>query len=204
MTTLLRIDSSATQSTSNSKALSNYYIDLLNQQNRNLTVIEENIGLHPTAHLSQETIGAMYTPAESRTDAQNEALALSDGYIKNLKEADTIVISSPMYNFSIPSTLKAYFDHIARVGETFSYSENGPEGLLKNKKAIVIITSGGNYTQAPYDSMDFVTPVIKRVLNFVGIDDVQIIQAPNMASAGEAQDASIATAKANLQTLVAA
>jgi len=202
MTTLLRIDSSATQPNSHSKALADYYIEHLRASTPRLHVIEDNIGLHPTPHLSQPTIGAMYTPADSRTAEQTQALQQSDQYIQNLKAADTIMISAPMYNFSIPSTLKAYFDHIARVGETFQYGETGPQGLLSGKQAIVIIATGGDYTREPYSAINFVAPVIKQVLSFIGIDDVRIIQAPNMAKTGAPQQDALAAAKAELNALL--
>lgn len=114
---------------------------------------------------------ATFTPAEDRTEAQNQALTISDGLVAELMAADTIVIGAPIYNFSIPAVLKAWIDQIARVGMTFAYTETGPKGLLEGKKVIITLASGGT----PLGSeIDFASPYLRFALGFVGITDVAV------------------------------
>ncbi len=137
-------------------------------------------------------ITGAYTPPQDRTVAQNEALALSDSLIDELKAAETILISSPLYNFSIPSALKAWIDQIARVGVTFEYTDAGPRGLLSDKQVIIALASGG----VPIGSdMDFASPYLRFVLGFLGLHDVQIIGVTGMdaETALSAANAEIAT-----------
>ena len=122
-------------------------------------------------------IGANFTAEEERTEAQRDRLADSDVLVAELKQADVIVIGTPIYNFGVPASLKAWVDMIARARLTFRYTENGPEGLLQGKKAYVVIASGG----VPVDSpVDFATPYIRQALRFVGITDVEIIAADQL------------------------
>lgn len=124
--------------------------------------------------LAEAWIGATFTPVDERSDAQHATLALSDAIIAEVQEADTLIIATPVYNFGIPATLKNWIDHIARVGVTFRYTENGPVGLLTGKKAIVAFASGGVPMGSP---MDHVTPYLKTVLGFVGITEVEFLDA---------------------------
>jgi FMN-dependent NADH-azoreductase len=124
--------------------------------------------------INQEWVTANLTEQSSRTQEQEERLSLSDELIKEVIWADIIVIASPIYNFSIPSALKVWVDQICRAGLTFNYSETGPVGLLKDKRAILTMTSGG----VPVDSaVDFATPYLRQVLNFIGIQDIQTVSA---------------------------
>jgi FMN-dependent NADH-azoreductase len=127
-------------------------------------------------------IDANFTAEESRTDEHREALALSDALVAELKEADILVIGTPVYNFSIPAALKAWIDMIARARLTFRYTENGPEGLLEGKKAYLVVATGG----VPVGSaVDFATPYLKHVLAFIGITDVEVIAADKLNSQAE-------------------
>ena len=124
--------------------------------------------------INQEWVTANLTEQSSRTQKQEERLSLSDELINEVIWADIIVIASPIYNFSIPSTLKVWVDQICRAGLTFNYSETGPVGLLKDKRAILTMTSGG----VPVNSaVDFATPYLRQVLNFIGIQDIQTVSA---------------------------
>jgi FMN-dependent NADH-azoreductase len=122
-------------------------------------------------YLDEVFTTATFTPPENRTDAQNEALAISDTLVAELQAADTIVIGAAMYNFSIPAVLKAWIDQIARAGVTFAYTETGPKGLLEGKKAIITIASGGTQLGSDYD---FASDYLRFALGFVGITDVTI------------------------------
>jgi len=118
--------------------------------------------------------GANFTPAADRTEAQKATLALSDSLIAEIMAADTLVISAPMYNFAIPSTLKAWIDHICRTGITFQYSAEGPKGMLTGKRAILVITTGVTPIGAAYDQT---TGYLRQVMGFIGITNVEIVAA---------------------------
>ncbi len=125
---------------------------------------------------------ANFTPKQDRTAEQNAALALSDSLIAELRAADVIVIGAPTYNFAIPAALKSWIDLIARAGETFRYTENGPEGLLTGKRAIIVASSGGT----PFGSdIDFNTRYLRHMLGFIGIDQIEVAGA-GRAGADEA------------------
>jgi len=127
-------------------------------------------------------VGANFTPAEDRTPDQKARLANSDTLVAELKDADTIIIGMPIYNFGMPAALKAWVDQVARAKVTFAYTEKGPLGLLEGKRAYIVIASGG--TQALSD-MDFATPHLRHVLGFMGITDVTIINADQVMARGE-------------------
>lgn len=142
-------------------------------------------------------IGAAYTPAESRTAEQKAALALSDELIAELKAADVVVIGCGVYNFGVTGPLKHWIDMVCRVGETFRYTETGPEGLAGAKRVIVAYASGGVPAGSGYD---FATPYIKQVLGFIGITDVTVVAAEGM---NVDADGAMARAEAQIATLAA-
>lgn len=201
MSLLLRIDSSALSQGSHSKALADGYQQQWQAANPDGQVMHTDLSQDQPAHLSEAMIQAMFTPEDARNEQQLAMLTDSDGYISAIQAADTIVFSIAMYNFGIPSTLKAYLDQIIRAGVTFQYGENGPEGLLENKKVILIVATGGDYTQEPYSAMNFVVPYMQTTLGFVGLTDVSVVQAPNMARE-DLQEASLTEAKNALKALV--
>jgi len=140
-------------------------------------------------------LAANFTIADDRTDMQRETLALSDSLITEIKQADTIVIGSPVYNFSVPAVLKAWIDQIARVGVTFKYTPDGPVGLLSGKRAIIVIASGGT----PVGSdIDYASSYLKHIMGFIGITDVTIIAADAL---GNDADAKIAAANDHIKQL---
>ena len=142
------------------------------------SVITRDLAETPLPQLTESWVNANFTPAESRTKAQVTALSQSDALIGELEAADTIVIGLPVYNFGIPASLKAWVDMVARAGVTFRYTEDGPRGLLTGKRAIVALASGG--TEAGSE-IDFATPDIRHVVDFLGITDVTIVAADRMA-----------------------
>ena len=134
---------------------------------------------------------------EPKTDEEKQLLALSDELVTELKTADVVVIGAPMYNLNIPTQLKAYFDFIARPRVTFQYTENGPQGLLKGKKAIVLCTFGGLY-----DEKNTVTQYMKAILGFVGITDVQFVYAQGIGFDAEAIEKAIHLAKVEINDII--
>ena len=129
--------------------------------------------------INQQIINGLYVDDSQKTVEQKEALKLSDTIVEDVNNHDTIVISTPIYNFSAPAVLKAWADMVARVNKTFSYTENGPVGLLKDKKAYVVISSGGTKVAS---EIDFFTPWMKHFLKFIGITDVEFIAADQLMS----------------------
>ncbi len=168
MSTLLRVDASARTEGSTTRELADAVAARLAPAQ---TIHRDLSGGLP--QVDAEWIGANFTPDEDRTEAQRETLALSDTLVAELKAADTIMITVPVYNFNIPAALKAWVDMIARARVTFRYTEDGPEGLLTGKRAILVIASGGTEVDGP---VDFATPYMRHVLNFVGVTDVQLVR----------------------------
>ncbi|WP_407333006.1 FMN-dependent NADH-azoreductase [Enterovibrio sp. 27052020O] len=161
-------------------------------------IIERDLAAHPLPVLDGE-IATGLRGAENPTLRQQEALALSDQLINEIKASDTLVIAAPMYNFSIPTQLKNWFDLIARAGVTFAYTEQGPKGLLTGKKAIVVTTRGGIHKGTPNDH---VTGHIKTILNFIGISDIEFVYSEALAMGEAPAKASLEKAAQDLAALV--
>ena len=168
--TVLHLDSSARFTDSASRSLSAGVVAHLGAA----SVIRRDLAADPLPQIDETWIAANFTPADIRTDAQTQALTLSDTLVEELKAADTIVIGLPVYNFSAPASLKAWIDLVARAGLTFQYGENGPEGLLTGKRAIVAYASGGVPMGSP---VDFASTYLRQVLGFIGITDVEFVAA---------------------------
>ena len=151
-------------------------------------------------HLNLLTVAGVR--ATATTPAETKARDLSDELISELRGADTIVIGAPMYNFSIPSTLRTWFDHVLRAGETFSYSESGPKGLLEGKRVIVVESRGGLYSEGPAQALDFQEPYLRQLLGFIGLTDVTFVQAEKIGYGPDARAAAIDGAKARLADLI--
>jgi|TARA_R110001606_G_scaffold120490_1_gene252195 FMN-dependent NADH-azoreductase len=175
---ILRVDASARKAGSSSRALTDALIARLAPDEivtRDLTEV--------LPFVTEDWVGANFTDESERTDAQKAELALSDSLVDELVAADTLVIGTPIYNFAVPAALKAWIDLIARARKTFHYTANGPEGLLKDKKAYVLIASGG--TEVGSD-IDFASGYLRHILAFVGITDVTVIAADQQMMRGEA------------------
>lgn len=151
-------------------------------------------------HLNPRSVAGVR--ATATTPAEIQARDLSDVLIAELRAADTIVIGAPMYNFSIPSTLRTWFDHVLRPGETFSYSEAGPKGLLEGKRVIVVESRGGLYSEGPAQALDFQEPYLRQLLGFVGLTDVTFVQAEKIGYGPDARDAAVAGAKRRLNDII--
>jgi FMN-dependent NADH-azoreductase len=166
------------------------------------SVVERALSPQTMPHLDGETFVAMGTPSAEHDGRQQAATALSDALIAELEAADTIVLAAPMYNFSIPSTLKAWIDHVARRGRTFRYTEKGPEGLLKGKKVYVLTARGGVYSNgAPAAAFDFQEPYLRAVLGFLGLTDVTFVHFEGLAMGPEAANANRGKAIAAIERL---
>ena len=161
-------------------------------------VVTRDLAKNPLPHLDAERFGAFLAKPEARSPAQAAVAAQSDALIAELKAADTIVLGLPMYNFGLPTQLKAYFDHVARAGVTFKYTEKGPVGLLGGKKAYVFAARGGLYQGTPRDTQ---TPYVRDFLGFLGITDVEFVYAEGLAISEASKTASLSSARDRLRNL---
>jgi FMN-dependent NADH-azoreductase len=200
MKSLLVINSSAAREGSVSRTLVEETVERLLEANSDAEVVRRDLGVSPIPHLTVETLsGVRGQPA---TDAEHAARELSDELIAELRAADTIVIGAPMYNFSVPTSLRAWFDHVLRAGETFSYSEAGPKGLLGGRRVIVIESRGGLYSEGPAGAVDFQEPYLRHLLGFVGITDVTFVHAEKIGYGPDARIAALSQAKARIAAVV--
>ena len=185
MKRLLRIDTSTRGKESHSKNLASEYERYWQKKYPDSTIILRDLSSSNIPHLSQSFIEAMFMPEENRTSTHHESLILSNILIDELKSADTLLLSVPMYNFSIPSSLKAYIDHISRIGETFSMDESGFIGLITGKKLIIAAAYGAEFSDMK--AMDFVEPYLKSLFGFLGFTDIEYyaIEGTSMLSAEE-------------------
>jgi len=196
MTKVLVIQSSALNEGSNTRFLTAKLVERLGRDGA-LEVTTRDLAASPLPHLNDTTLGAFFTPADQRSAEQQAAVAISDDLVAELQASDVLVIAAPMYNFGVPSTLKAYLDHIARAGVTFKYTETGPVGLVEGKKAFVVAATGGIHAGTP---RDFVAPYLKTFLGFIGIGDVEVIQAEGL-SMQERKEASIGEALEEIENI---
>lgn len=178
---------------------SNCLIDHLVDSLQGSSIVERDLASNPLPVLDGE-IAFGLRGGEELSQKQQDALALSDTLIEEIKASDTIVIGAPMYNFSIPTQLKNWFDLIARAGVTFSYTENGPVGLLTGKKVIVVTTRGGMHKGGATDVM---VPYLKTFLGFVGLTDVDVVYSEALNMGEELAAEGIKQAKAELDKLTA-
>lgn len=176
MNNIIHLDSSIMGDNSVSRQLTAQVVKHINQGQEATTYID--LAQQKLPALDGFTVGSFFTPEEHRNAEQQAITTISDNLIAQLKAADVIVIGAPMYNFTIPTQLKTYFDLVARAGLTFKYTDTGPKGLLENKTAYLVVSSGGDYRGQP---RDFVTPYVKHMLGFMGITDVHVITAPSTA-----------------------
>ena len=192
---ILRIDSSARRDGSETRALNDALISRI-EATADTTVIHRDLAADTPGFVNEAWVGANFTDPDARSDTQSAALAASDALVAELEAADVIVIGAPIYNFNIPAVLKAWIDKVVRARVTFRYGENGPEGLLKDKKAYVMMASGG----VPMGSaMDFASPYIRHILGFVGIHDVEFISAAEVKDDPRRLDAALAGAQWHTQ-----
>ncbi|HEY0680701.1 MAG TPA: NAD(P)H-dependent oxidoreductase [Steroidobacter sp.] len=198
MSTLLQINASLAGAEGQSSRLAHRFVADWQAQHPGDHVIMRDLASDPVPHLTAERFQAFLSQPEARTAEQRVVSEYSDALIAELKAADTIVFAVPMYNFSVPSTLRAYFDHIARAGVTFRYTATGPEGLLKGKKAYVFITRGGFYA----DAADTQTPYLKQFLGFLGITDVKFVFAEGLGMGEETREKSITAAHSAIGELL--
>jgi FMN-dependent NADH-azoreductase len=179
---LLFVSSSLFNGQSKSREIAGEFIAGWRRNHPGGRVVERALAPSNMPHLSGATLAALGKAPDIRTQDEQAAVAFADSLIAEAEAADTIVIAAPMYNFTIPTTLKAWIDHIARAGRTFRYTAQGPEGLLKNKKVVVVVSRGGFYTgNASAAAMDHQAPYLRTVLGFLGLTDVSFVEVEGQA-----------------------
>ena len=201
MSKVLVLKSSILADYSQSGKLADYLVSEWEAAHPADEITVRDLAANPVPVLDGELVGAMRPSDAELTPRQKEALALSDELIAELQAHDTIVIAAPMYNFNISTQLKNYFDLVARAGVTFRYTENGPEGLVKGKKVIVLTSRGGMHKDTPTDLM---TPYLKVFLGFLGMTDVQFVFAEGVAFGPEVAQKAANDAKAEIAKIIAA
>jgi FMN-dependent NADH-azoreductase len=201
MTTLLQINASINNDNSQSSRLASQFVAAFRDSHPGATIVTRHVAANePVPHLDGERFSAFIASPEVRSAAQHAVVAYSDTLINELQRADVIVLGLPMYNFGVPSQLKAYFDHIARAGVTFKYSDKGPVGLLTGKKAYVFAARGGLYVGTPLDTQ---TSYVRDFLRFVGISDVEFVYAEGLNLGPQSKEAGLAKAAAEIARLAA-
>ena len=198
MTTILHIDSGIFGADSKSNGLSAAFLTAYQAANPGSTVIRRDLAADPLPHLDATLVQAFMTPEAERQGLVAEAGERSDAAVAELQDADVLVIGLPMYNFNLPSTFKAWFDHVARAGVTFRYTENGPAGLLTGKKAFVLGARGGVYAGTANDHQE---PYIRQMLGFLGITDVEFVYAEGLNMGEEQAAAGLANAHSSIEDL---
>lgn len=192
MKTLLQINSSINAGNGESSQLASEFVAGWKAGNPASKVVVRDLASDPVPHLTAERFLAFLAKPEARSTQQQAVVAYSDALIEELRRADVIVLGLPMYNFGVPSMLKAYFDHIARAGVTFRYTEKGPVGLLTGKKAYVFAARGGMYAGTALDTQ---TAYVRDFFHFLGITDVEFVYAEGLAISASSKSTALAAAK---------
>ncbi len=198
MKTLLQLNSSLNANGGQSSLLANSFVAAWQAAHPGAAVNTRNLAADAVPHLTAERFGAFLAKPEDRTPEQKAVTDYSDALINELKAADVIVLGLPMYNFGIPSQLKAYFDHIARAGVTFQYTATGPVGLVTGKKVYVFATRGGFYVGTPADTE---TSYVRDFLKFIGITDVEFVYAEGLAYGPDSAKENLGKANAEIERL---
>jgi FMN-dependent NADH-azoreductase len=204
--TLLRIDASARNTTSISRSLGDYFEQAWLDRNPRDRMVRRDVVTEPIGHIAEQTIAGFFTPADRLTDELRAATALSDRLIAELQSADVLLLTLPMYNFSVPSAFKAWIDHIVRNGHTFAYDGSSFSGLVNSRQAYVVCAYGaGGYSEGePYAAADFLTPYLLFLLHFLGVQDVHFFAVEETTGDQCTLAATIERAKREIDAAVAA
>ena len=205
MTTLLHLDSSASRQSSRSRRLAEQFIARWKAVHPDAKVLYRDLAADPPPHLADEAhVVAWQTQPDKQTPEMKKLAEKSDQLVDELLSADRLVISCPMYNFTIPTVLKSYIDHIVRAGRTFVFEETGPRGLVQAVTGLVITAEGGNYRKPKYQPFDFLEPYLRAILGILGIRDLTFVRAFDMNSQGGAlREQSLAKVQSELEKLAA-
>ncbi len=200
---ILHIDASASDTaTSHTRRLSSKLIERLKAANPGATIVYRDLVANQLPHVDM-TIRQAWTPENSGDPELAETMNRSKALVDELKAADVVVVGSPMYNFTVPSTLKAWIDHVSIAGQTFSYTAEGPRGLLKGK-AYLVLSSGGIYSQGPFAANDHLSTYLEAIFRFLGIGEIEVVRAEGIAYGPEQDQAAMASAAETIEAIAAA
>ncbi|MGR4037954.1 FMN-dependent NADH-azoreductase [Pseudomonas sp. 910_21] len=195
MSRVLIIESSARQQDSVSRQLTQTFIQQWQAAHPGDSISVRDLARNPVPHLDANLLGGWMKPAEQRSATEQDSLQRSNELTEELLAADVLVMAAPMYNFAIPSTLKAWLDHVLRAGVTFKYTDTGPQGLLTGKRAYVLTARGGIYAGSSADHQE---PYLRQVMGFIGIHDVEFIHAEGLNLGGDFHEKGLNQANAKL------
>lgn len=198
MNRLLQLNSSIFSKGGQSSRLADEFVAAWRSAHPAARIVVRDFARDPVPHLTAERFQSFLAKPEERNAEQQAVVAYSDMLIEELRRADVIVLGLPMYNFGVPSQLKAYFDHIARAGVTFRYTEKGPEGLLVGKEAYVFATRGGLHVGTTLDTQ---TAYVRDFLRFLGIEDVEFVYAEGLNISAASKQAALAQAAHAIERL---
>ena len=198
MTTILHIASSSNINGSFTRKIGSETLEKLKQIYPNAKIIERDLLKTSLPHITPEMLGAMFSGNNDSPE-----LKLSNQLVDEVLSSDILLIEAPMYNFGIPSVLKAWIDHILRAGKTFQYTATGAEGLTKDKKAILVVASGGIYSEGAYKAVNHQEPYLRDILGFIGIKDIETIHIEGVAFGAEKVTEALEKAKNQLNKIVA-
>ena len=196
---LLHLDSSILGQHSASREIGAAWVNAWLEQHPETTVLHRDLAREPLAHLSGEIFAARATPQAPRDAQLQHEVDADQAATAEFVAADVVVIGAPMYNFSVPTQLKAWIDRIVVAGKTFQYGSNGPEGLAKGKKVVIVTSRGGIYSEGPAKMMDFQETYLRGLLGFIGVTDVQVIRVEGLAMGAEKRAEAMAAAHAEIE-----
>ncbi len=183
MASLLKIDVSPRGDASYSRQLGSTFLKAWQAANPGATVTTRDLAKNQPTYVDLQWIAGAFSPPENLTEEHKAALKLSNDIVAEAQAADTILITTPMYNFQVPAVLKAWIDHLVRVGITVNYTADGPVGQLTGKKVFVIVAGAGSYDKGtPSESYDFLSPYLRHVFGFIGLTNVEILIAGGSAA----------------------
>ncbi|MFS0772973.1 FMN-dependent NADH-azoreductase [Sphingomonas sp. 1P08PE] len=199
---ILHIDASASDSAaSHTRRLSSELVERLKTDNPGATIVYRDLVANPLPHVDM-TIRHAWTAENTGDIKLAETMSRSKVLVDELKAADVVVVGSPMYNFTVPSTLKAWIDHVAIAGQTFSYTAEGPRGLLSGK-VYLVLSSGGIYSEGAFAAYDHLSTYLEAIFNFLGILDIEVIRAEGIAYGPEQDKAAMASAAQKIKAIAA-
>ena len=204
MKKILLVLSSPRGTQSHSHQIAHRIIDDLKTRHAGAEVVVRDVSREPLPYVGEAFVSGLFTPPEKRNLAEAKAMSVSDALVDELVAADIVVLAVPMYNFGLPAALKSWIDHVVRAGRTFSYSAAGPAGLLKDKKAILVVSRGGVYSEGPMKAFDFQETYLRSVLGFIGLTDVQVVRVEGVAMGPNALTNAISAANVQAEEVVRA
>ncbi|UBF28934.1 FMN-dependent NADH-azoreductase [Kovacikia minuta CCNUW1] len=200
MTHILHIDTSPRLERSHSRSLAREFLEQRKLHHPETTITHRDLARHPVPYIDHTWVTAKFTPAAEYTPELATAIALSDQLVDEFLAADRYILSTPMYNFGIPAVLKSYIDYIVRPRRTFAATQNGFQGLVTDRKMILVQARGSDFRPgSAYDAVNFQEPYLKTIFGFIGITDIETINANGLNT--ELRDQELANAKTTLHTL---